>query len=169
MNKIDISKLTYRPCVGIMLINDEGLIFTGRRIPSGREALDDGYSWQMPQGGIDKGEDPISAAKRELYEETNIKSVEYISSSKGWLTYDLPLETVIGHWGGRFKGQTQKWVLFRFTGEESEINVTSPANGHHKAEFDNWAWKDPKSLPDLIIPFKRQVYIDIIEEFLPYF
>ena len=164
---IDIQTLTYRPCVGVMLFNDKGEIFTGRRLFKGRESADDGFSWQMPQGGIDANEEPIEAAKRELFEETNIQSVHYVAHSLSWLYYDLPEDTIRHHWKGLYKGQMQKWVLFHFIGKEDEINVTNPANGQFQPEFDIWAWRKAEDLPALIIPFKRKVYENIIKEFTP--
>ncbi|MBY0381146.1 MAG: RNA pyrophosphohydrolase [Xanthobacteraceae bacterium] len=154
--------LPYRSCVGMMLLNPEGLVFIGRRI-GGPEHADQAYVWQMPQGGIDSGEDHWDAARRELYEETNIRSVEKIAEVKGWLTYDIP-RTVAGRaWKGRYRGQRQKWFAIRFTGKDSEINVSSPAG--HKPEFIDWRWEPMENLPDLVVPFKRPVYERVVEEF----
>ena len=160
MSELD---LPYRPCVGTMVINGDGLIFIGRRT-SGPEQLDAVAAWQMPQGGIDPGEDPYRAALRELYEETNISSVELLARSRGWFTYDLPPELVPHAWGGRYRGQKQKWYALRFTGPEREIDVEHPAGGH-KPEFSQWRWVPMRRLPDLIIPFKRSVYEQVVATF----
>jgi putative (di)nucleoside polyphosphate hydrolase len=154
--------LPYRSCVGMMLLNPDGLVFIGRRI-GGPEHVDQAHGWQMPQGGIDSGEDHWEAARRELFEETNIRSVEKIAEVKGWLTYDIP-RTIAGRaWKGRYRGQRQKWFAIRFTGKDSEINVASPAG--HKPEFIDWRWEPMENLPDLVVPFKRPVYERVVEEF----
>jgi putative (di)nucleoside polyphosphate hydrolase len=156
--------LPYRACVGVALINRDGLVFIGRRI-GGVEHVDDTHVWQMPQGGIDSGEDPWEAAQRELYEETNVRSIERIGEIPDWLTYDIP-RTIAGRaWKGRYRGQKQRWFAARFIGEESEINVASPAG--HKPEFSKWRWEELHKVPSLIIPFKRPVYDRIAKEFLP--
>jgi putative (di)nucleoside polyphosphate hydrolase len=155
--------LPYRPCVGVMVLNGEGRAFIGRRI-DGPEHVDETHVWQMPQGGVDTGEDPWPAALRELYEETNIRSIEKLGEIADWLSYDLPSE-LIGHaWSGRYRGQTQKWYALRFTGEESEIDIAHPAGGH-KPEFVEWRWEPVANLPGLIIPFKRPVYERVVQEF----
>ena len=151
-------ELGYRPCVGVMLINREGLVWIGRRAdmpnPEG-----DGQWWQMPQGGIDKGEDPRDTAMRELAEETSVRSATIIAEAPEWYRYDLP-ELLIGKsWGGRYRGQTQKWFAARFTGEDSEVNLAPPG---HKAEFDRWRWARMDEMLDLVVPFKRAVYEKII-------
>ncbi len=115
----------------------------------------------MPQGGIDEGESSLEAAKRELYEETNIKNVSLVAEAPRWLTYDLPDEAA-GRWGGRYKGQTQKWFLFRHDGNNNEINIHLPGGGKHNAEFREWRWERWEVLPDLVVPFKRQVYVEIV-------
>jgi putative (di)nucleoside polyphosphate hydrolase len=154
----------YRPAVGIMLFNRGGNVFVGRRIdmPAGLAA------WQMPQGGIDPGETPHQAALRELNEEIGTDKAEIIAESRGWLHYDLPPEIAHGiaggMWGGRYRGQRQKWFAMRFTGEDGDID---PAATEHP-EFDAWEWVAPKRLPDLIVPFKRQLYLDILAEFREY-
>jgi len=156
--------LPYRPCAGMMVLNRAGLVFIGRR-SSGPEHIDATHVWQMPQGGIDENEDPYQAALRELYEETNIRSVEKLGEIADWLTYDIP-RTVAGRaWKGRYRGQRQKWFAMRFTGSDSEINVASPGGGGHKAEFINWRWEPMQNLPDLIVPFKRPVYERVVREF----
>ncbi|TAK46905.1 MAG: RNA pyrophosphohydrolase [Xanthobacteraceae bacterium] len=155
--------LPYRPCVGVMLINPTGRVFIGRRI-GGPEHVDEEHVWQMPQGGIDPGEDAWEAARRELFEETSVRSVEKLGEVAEWLTYDIP-RTVAGRaWKGRYRGQTQKWFAARFTGADSEINVASPGDGH-KPEFVAWRWEPMRNLPGLIIPFKRPVYQRIVAEF----
>jgi putative (di)nucleoside polyphosphate hydrolase len=151
----------YRPAVGIMLVNPAGLVFVGRRIdmPAGLAA------WQMPQGGIDPGEDPYQAALRELYEETSVRSVSFLAEAPEWYSYDLPSMVAGRAWRGRYRGQTQKWFAFRFEGDESEINITQPGGGHHKPEFNEWRWEDMHRLPELIIPFKRGVYENVVAAF----
>jgi len=155
--------LPYRTCVGVMLINTKGLVFIGKRA-SGIEHSNDAHVWQMPQGGVDPGEDTWSAAKRELYEETNARSVEKLAEMPVWLTYDIP-RTVAGRaWKGRYRGQKQKWFAMRFTGSDDEINVAHPSSGH-KPEFVSWRWEPMANLPKLIVPFKRPVYERVVEEF----
>ena len=119
----------------------------------------------MPQGGIDEGEDPYKAALRELYEETNIKSVEKLGEIADWLAYDIPREIASEAWGGKYRGQKQKWYAMRFTGDEREINITMPAGGHHPPEFIDWRWVEMRELPDLVVPFKRDIYARVVEEF----
>jgi putative (di)nucleoside polyphosphate hydrolase len=158
--------LPYRRCVGIMVINRAGLAFIGRRI-DGPEHIDAVHSWQMPQGGIDPGEEPYPAALRELREETNIRSVERIGEIDSWLKYDIPREIVGQAWKGKYRGQKQKWFALRFTGDESEIDVQHP-DGAQEAEFTAWRWEPIKNLPDLVVPFKRQVYEQVAKEFARY-
>lgn len=159
----DYENLPYRPCVGIMLFNKDGLVFIGRRT-EGPEHVDETHAWQMPQGGVDPDEDPWPAALRELYEETNVTSVEKLAESSGWFSYDIPREIVGQAWKGKYRGQTQKWYALRFTGDESEINIEHPAGGH-KPEFSEWRWEKLERLPELVVPFKRKVYEQVIEEF----
>ena len=155
----------YRPNVGIALFNASGQVLIGRRFrDDGPEIILPGLEWQMPQGGVDPGEDTWEAAKRELYEETSVRSVEKLGEVADWLIYDIP-RTVAGRtWKGRYRGQRQKWFAVRFTGEDDEINVASPGGGH-KAEFANWRWEPMKNLPNLIVPFKRPVYERVVKEF----
>jgi putative (di)nucleoside polyphosphate hydrolase len=157
---------TYRPCVGVMLMNRDGKVFIGRRRSDpGGEHVADGYAWQMPQGGIDPGEDPYQAALRELYEETNVRSVSLLAEAPDWYSYDLPSMIAGRAWRGRYRGQTQKWFAFRFEGDEREIDIHQPAGGHHRPEFDEWRWEDMRRLPELIIPFKRPVYESVVAAF----
>jgi putative (di)nucleoside polyphosphate hydrolase len=157
--------LPYRPCVGIMLINRGGLVWVGRRRP---KWAGDGsaYIWQMPQGGIAPGEPEEAAALRELQEETGVSSVELLAEAPGWLSYDLPEELLGIALKGRYRGQRQKWFAMRFTGEDSEIDITP--HGGHKAEFDDWRWASAVELPRLIVPFKRQIYADVVATFARY-
>lgn len=149
--------LPYRPCVGIMLLNQNNHVFVARRIDATTEA------WQMPQGGIDKDELPQNAALRELLEEIGTNNAKILKESSTWLRYDLPEDLIPTVWGGRYKGQEQKWFLMQFTGEEKDINIETEI-----PEFLEWKWVEPHALPELIVPFKRQLYCDIVEEFLPY-
>ncbi|UTD26898.1 RNA pyrophosphohydrolase [Bradyrhizobium sp. WD16] len=159
--------LPYRTCVGVMLINPQGLVFIGRRA-GGIEHVDDSHVWQMPQGGVDHGEDTWAAARRELYEETNARSIEKLDEIGDWLTYDIP-RTIAGRaWKGRYRGQKQKWFAMRFIGRDDEIDVANPAGGHHKPEFVAWRWEPMENLPELIVPFKRPVYERVVQEFKKY-
>jgi putative (di)nucleoside polyphosphate hydrolase len=148
----------YRPGVGIMLLNRAGEVFVGRRIDM--PAMP---AWQMPQGGIDPGETPFQAALRELKEEIGTDKAELLGESQSWLKYDLPAELSRGVWGGRYRGQRQKWFAMRFTGDDSDIDL---ATAH--PEFDAWKWVSPERLPDVIVSFKRQLYFDILAEFRKY-
>lgn len=162
---IDPAALPYRPCVGQMVINHAGLVWAGARADSTNDAEGRGSWWQMPQGGIDPGEEPGEAARRELFEETGIRSAVLLAELPRWLTYELPPELVGKAWGGRYRGQKQRWFLYRFTGEDSEINIT-PAAGH-EPEFVGWKWVPASSLIELIVPFKRGVYREVLAEFGP--
>ena len=160
------SEALYRRCVGIMLLNREGRVFIGRRrSEAGPEHVAEGYAWQMPQGGIDPGEDPYAAAVRELYEETNVRSVSLLAEAPEWYSYDLPAHVAGRAWKGRYCGQTQRWFAFRFTGDDREIDIRHPAGGRHRAEFDAWRWETMTKLPELIIPFKRPVYEKVVAAF----
>ena len=156
--------LPYRPCVAVMLLNREGRVFIGRRT-DGPEHVDALHAWQMPQGGVDPGEDPYAAALRELYEETNVRSVEKLAEIGDWLIYDIPRAIVGQAWGGKYRGQKQKWYALRFTGDESEIDVASPAGGAHEPEFAEWRWEPMRNLPALVVPFKRATYERVVTEF----
>lgn len=162
---VDPETLPYRPCVGIMVLNREGLVWAGRRIPIGNSEYDGSPQlWQMPQGGIDKGEDPLPAARRELYEETGMRSVSLLAEAEDWINYDLPRELVGIGLKGKYRGQTQKWFAFRFEGDEAEIEIDPPPGGN-EAEFDQWAWRPMAELPGLIVPFKRKVYDQVVAAF----
>ena len=154
--------LPYRPCVGVMLINRAGLVFIGRRV-EGPEHVDATHAWQMPQGGMDAGEDPFAAALRELYEETGVRSVERLGEIREWLSYDIPRALIGPAWKGKYRGQKQKWFALRFTAEDSEIDIAHP--GGHKPEFSDWRWERMEKLPGLVIPFKRKVYERVVAEF----
>ena len=156
----------YRLCVGVALVNRAGDALIGHRKRTRGADLLDARSWQMPQGGIDKGEEPIAAARRELWEETNVRSIELIAELPHWLKYDLP-DGARGRFGGRYRGQTQKWFLFRFVGADKEIDVRRPAEGAHDAEFDDWRWERFERLPELVVPFKRDVYETVAATFAP--
>lgn len=156
--------LPYRPCAGVMVLNRAGLVFVGRR-KGGPEHVDATHVWQMPQGGIDEGEDPYAGALRELYEETSIKSVEKLGEIAEWLAYDIPRDIVGEAWQGKFRGQKQKWYALRFTGADSEIDIATPGGGHHKPEFIDWRWVEMKSLPELVVPFKRDIYEQVVKAF----
>ncbi len=163
----DPNSMPYRRNVGVMVINRAGLVWIGRRLPTGgwKKAVDasktDGW-WQMPQGGIDDGEDPATAALRELVEETGMLTANIVAESAHWHAYDLPPDLMGRALGGRYRGQTQKWFLLRFSGEDSEINI---APDQHEPEFDAWRWARLDELARLIVPFKREVYGCIIDEF----
>jgi putative (di)nucleoside polyphosphate hydrolase len=157
------SDLPYRPCVGIMVLNPAGDVFIGRR-SEGPEHVDATHAWQMPQGGVDPDEDTWAAALRELHEETSINSVERLDEMKEWLTYDIPREIIGQAWRGKYRGQKQKWYAVRFTGDEREIDILHPPDGH-KPEFLAWRWEPMANLPALIIPFKRKVYEQVVAAF----
>ena len=151
-----IAKLPYRPCVGVMLMNPRREVFVGQRIDNYKDA------WQMPQGGVDPGEDPRAAALRELREETGVDPalVTVIAETPGWLPYDLPHELVPTLWKGRFRGQEQKWFLMRFDGADSDIDIET-----EDPEFSRWRWMPPAELIQSIVPFKRHVYAAVLDVF----
>jgi putative (di)nucleoside polyphosphate hydrolase len=155
----DPETLPYRPCVGVMLINADGLIFAGQRLDSPSPA------WQMPQGGIDDGEKPKAAALRELWEETGITAdlVQSVAKTHGWVTYDLPPDLLGKAWGGKYRGQRQKWFLFRFLGADSDIKI---ATAH--PEFSSWRWISADQMVAEIVPFKRAVYEEVVRSFRGY-
>jgi putative (di)nucleoside polyphosphate hydrolase len=155
--------LPYRPCVGLAVINSAGRVFIGQR-SSGPEHIDETHAWQMPQGGIDAGEDSWPAGLRELYEETSIRSVEPLGEIAEWLTYDIPRDLVGKAWGGKYRGQTQKWYALRFTGDDREVDILTPGDGHDP-EFITWRWEHIDRLPELVVPFKRATYEHVVREF----
>lgn len=167
MSRPDREAMPYRDCVGTAVFNSDGLVFIGRRKPEEdpEDSSEHAAPWQMPQGGIDKGEDPRNAATRELFEETSIRSVELIAEAPGWIYYDLPDDALGIALKGKYRGQRQRWFAYRFTGKDSEINVTAPGDGSMPAEFDKWRWEALEKLPELIVPFKKQAYLEVVTAF----
>ena len=153
MNFMNMQKLPMRNGVGIIVLNNENKVFVGKRKDNPVDR------WQMPQGGVDIGESYLSAMKRELYEETSIKSIEILKEINGFFEYELPKNLVGIIWKGRYRGQKQKWFITRFLGEESEINL----NTKH-AEFIDWKWIEPKLLPEVIVNFKKDLYLNLLKE-----
>ena len=151
-----MSDLPYRPAAGVMLLNRERKVWVGQRLDSTLEA------WQMPQGGLDEGEDPLAGALRELEEETGIarERVEFVARSRAELFYDLPPDLVGKLWRGRWRGQRQIWFLFRFLGEDADVRIDTA-----EPEFRAWRWVDPQELPSLIVPFKQALYQAVLREF----
>ena len=150
----NLDRLPYRRGVGIMLLNARGDVFVAQRIDMPSDA------WQMPQGGIDEGETPETAAWREMQEETGTRAAVLLAESRGWYRYDLPAELVPRLWKGQYRGQEQKWFAFRFTGTEADIAIDSA-----HAEFSAWKWAPMAALPQRIVPFKRQLYAELVVEF----
>ncbi|WP_299609799.1 RNA pyrophosphohydrolase [uncultured Tateyamaria sp.] len=155
----EIAKLPYRKNVGVMVMNGDGLVWVGQRTDRYKDA------WQMPQGGIDKGEDARTAALRELEEETSIPAaqVEVVAETAEWLPYELPHDLIPKLWKGKYRGQKQKWFLMRFTGADDIIDLETA-----HPEFSAWKWMTPADLPDAIVPFKRDVYVRVLAEFAPH-
>ncbi len=156
---VDPETLPYRPCLGVVLINPRGEIFAGQRLDSAVPA------WQMPQGGIDDGEKPRAAALRELWEETGGTAdlVEFVAKTQGWVTYDLPPELLGKVWGGKYRGQRQKWFLFRFLGTDDQVRIDS-----EHPEFSRWRWIGAEEMVASIVPFKRKVYEEVVAAFRGY-
>lgn len=158
MAKVDPQSLPYRACVGCMVFNSDGRVFLGRRVM--QEA---GENWQMPQGGIDDGEDVRTAVLRELEEETGITKAKIVAEIPDWLTYDLPVDLIGKALKGKYRGQRQKWFALRFTGTAKDIDL----NAHKHAEFDEYRWVEIDEVVRLIVPFKRQVYQSVVDAFRP--
>ena len=157
MSNVYKDVLPYRPCVGAMLVNAEGRVFVAKRIDS------PGDYWQMPQGGIDEGEDPAKAVIRELQEETGTDKAAIIAESERWRAYDLPDELIGRLWGGKYRGQRQKWFALKFLGEDNDIDIEA----HEAPEFSDWMWVEIDEVVDLVVPFKRALYGDIVLELRP--
>lgn len=151
----------YRLGVGLMIINKDKKVFVGKR--ADMAASDLGNFWQMPQGGIDEQEEPEQAALREMREEIGTSNVLLLAESPEWLAYDFPKELAKVLWGGRFCGQKQKWFLYQYLGKDHEIDIKT-----HHPEFSDWQWIDPELLPEIIVPFKREIYRQILTMFRPY-
>lgn len=156
MKRVDPETLPYRPCVGCMVFNRAGRVFVGRRVD--QEA---GEAWQMPQGGIDPGEDVRQAALRELEEETGITKVEVLAEAPDWYSYDLPPDLIGIAMKGKYRGQRQKWFALRFFGADPDIDL----NAHKHVEFDAFRWVEFDEVTQLIVPFKRQVYQNVVNVF----
>ena len=144
----------YRPCVGLFLLSRDNRVFVGQRHDMAEPA------WQMPQGGVDRGETPLEAGRREMLEEIGTDRAELLAESRCWRSYDLPAPVAASRWRGRHLGQTQKWLAFRFTGTDADIRLDTP-----HPEFSTWRWVEPDELPGLIVPFKRGVYLSVVAEF----
>ncbi len=159
-----MKKLPYRPNVGIMVLNRVGKVWCGHRANTGGTEYENSLQlWQMPQGGIDESEDPQKAALRELYEETGMKTVSLLAQTDDWISYDFPAD-VAHKISSKYSGQKQMWFAYRFEGDDSEIQINPPPDGH-EAEFDDWRWEDMQRLPELVVEFKRGVYEQVVKCF----
>ena len=156
MRQIAYQDRPYRPCVGIFLLNADGFVFAGRRIDNRAEA------WQMPQGDIDHGETVMQACLREMGEEIGTQKATFLQEHDDWLHYDIPQPLADRLWHGQYRGQKQKWVALRFTGDDSDINIDTD-----EPEFCEWRWIEPHALIDLAVPFKRDVYQALMHSFAP--
>lgn len=162
---VNLKTLPYRRSVGIVVFNDKGKVWVGRRVMTSIYVESDiSHRWQLPQGGIDEDEKPLDAAYRELYEETGIQSVKLIKEARDWFHYDFPQELVESTLNNKYCGQIQKWFAFQFIGELSEIAINPPPDGN-KAEFDQWKWVDLETIPSIVISFKKHVYMKVVSEF----
>ncbi len=161
---VDASKLGYRPCVGAMILNIDGLVWIGRRFDAPGDPEGRGTWWQMPQGGVDEGEDAHAAVLREVREETGMTSVEILAELPGTYLYDLPTDLLEKKvWGGKYRGQKQRWFALRFTGHDTEVMIAAQPGGP-KAEFDTWRWAKPSELLPIIVPFKLDVYRAVLAD-----
>lgn len=154
LTQAEVEALPYRLGVGLVLLNEQNKVFVAKRIDTRAEA------WQMPQGGMDEGENPTETAFREMEEEIGTAKADIIAESRDWLTYDLPADVIPKVWKGRYRGQKQKWFLLRFTGQDSDIKIDGP-----HPEFNEWRWGNFADLPKMIVPFKRPLYEEIVAEF----
>jgi putative (di)nucleoside polyphosphate hydrolase len=162
----DRESMPYRDCAAAAVFNREGKVFIGRRMAEpGDDQSEVEAPWQMPQGGIDAGETPLAAALREVYEETNMRSLRLVAEAPDWLSYDLPDDALGVALKGKYRGQRQRWFAFAFTGEDREIDVARPGGGLFRAEFDVWRWEQLSETPALIVPFKRDVYLTVATVF----